>query len=822
MQTAYSIGELASIVPKSRAVGLSSNPFHRIITDSRRIAAGNHTCFIAIRGARYDGHQFIDTAYRAGVRSFIVETLPQNVINTYPEAAWLVTENSRDALQTLAQHHRRQYNLPVIGITGSNGKTIVKEWLGQLLAPDYRVVRNPRSYNSQIGVPLSVLNISNSDTLGIFEAGISLPSEMQKLSEIIQPSIGIFTHFGAAHRENFSHDDERAREKCQLFVSCETVVYPAGQAAISNALTETQFKGRRFTWGQREEGADLIVEEHEKGKTSFTFNSHSFTLSLPFTDRASRSNSYTCVALMCLLSISAEEITRRISTLRSPEMRLERMRGLYGSTLISDVWNNDLQALELALEALSEVRNTRKKIVVLSDIEQSGVQAEQLYAQVNQLLEYHQVDHLLAVGSMLQNYGALFAMPATFYASTEALLSALTERMLTSAAILVKGGAAFRFDRIVHRLQSLAHPSVLEINMSRLVENLNFYRSRLKPGVKTMAMVKAFGYGTGAGELAADLEFNRIDALGVAYVNEGVQLRQHGIQSRIFVLNPDALAMPLLVDHNLEPEIYSMRIFEALADELKERNFDRPYPVHLKIDTGMHRLGFQPDRLDALLDALKAEPLIKVQAVLSHLAAADDSQHDDFTRKQISLFKGACASLKSALGYSFDRHICNTAGILRFPEAQLEMVRVGIGLYGVPSCDEDENHILPVGSFKTRISQLRQIAAGESVGYGRAGIAAHTRTIATIPVGYADGYSRQLSNGRGEALIRGQRVSVTGKVCMDMTMLDVTPVVCAEGDEVVLFGDTPTLHEVAKAANTIPYELLSGISRRVHRVYLYE
>lgn len=822
MQIAYSIGQLAAIVPNSQVVGNASLTFDRIITDSRRIAAAQHACFIALKGIRHNGHRFVAAAYAEGVRCFIVEELPSDATDTFPDAAWLLCHDSRSALQAFAQHHRQQFSLPVIGITGSNGKTIVKEWLGLLLAPDYCVVRNPRSYNSQIGVPFSVLNIGEEDTLGIFEAGISHPGEMARLAEIIQPSIGVFTHFGAAHRENFTDDDQRAREKCTLFQSCEAVVYPAGQAAIKKALEHSKFAGRHVTWGERDDHPNLIVEELTEGRAQLEFNGQSFIVTLPFTDRASRSNSYTCIAVLCLLNVPLGVIAQRITTLRSPEMRLELMRGRYGSTLISDVWNNDFQALDLALESLNEVRNKRKNVLILSDIEQSGIAPEQLYTEVNQLLMQHKIDLLLAVGPGLSAHRTCFTVQAEFFDSTEALSNALTERMLSAAAILVKGGAAFRFDRIVRRLQSMTHPSVLEINMSRVVENLNFYRSRVGRKVKIMAMVKAFGYGTGAGELAAVLEFNRVDALGVAYVNEGVQLRDHGVQTRILVLNPDVLAMPILVDHRLEPEVYSLRILEALADELNARNFNEPYPIHLKIDTGMHRLGFQPDRLDALIDALKANPLIKVSAVLSHFAAADDPQHDEFTKTQIERFELACKTLREALGYSFERHICNTAGLLRFPQARFEMVRLGIGLYGVPSCAEDAAHVLPASSLKSRISQLRQVTAGESVGYGRSGIASSTRTIATVPVGYADGYQRHLSDGRGQALVKGTRVHVTGKVCMDMIMLDVTGIACAEGDEVVLFGDDPTLGEVAKAAETIPYELIAGISQRVHRVYLYE
>lgn len=818
----YTLRDVAAAVPHASTVGRDLG-FSRLATDSRLLSGGHQLCFFALRGERHNGHRFIEAAYAAGVRAFVVDELPAQL----PEdAGFAVVPNVLDALQALATYHRSRFTLPVIAVTGSNGKTIVKEWLGQLLSEDERVVRNPRSYNSQIGVPLSVWDIHDGDTLGIFEAGISEPGEMERLERIIHPNEGIFTHFGDAHRENFVSDQARALEKCRLFTRCETVYFCADEDAIHTALDASSFEGRRCTWSTSNHEANLILRKKELAATGveleLTYNQTPFTLRFAFADRASVSNLMTCVLVMCARGIEPANIQARITLLRTPEMRLERSRGLYGSVIISDVWNNDLHALRLALQSLDGVKDVKRKAVILSDIPQSGLTDEALYREVNALLIAHAIDVVLCVGDVINNNRNLFTISEVrAFTSTDELLLNFPEQLVASAGVLVKGASAFRFDRVVRRLQLMAHPSVLEIDMSRVVANLNFYRSKLKPGTKVMAMVKAFGYGTGGSELATLLEFNRVDYLGVAYVHEGVALREAGIRTGVFVLNPDISALPVLIAHRLEPEVYSMRLLAALLSELNESPA-QGYPIHLKIDTGMHRLGFNDAQLTELISVLTANPTVRVTGVLSHFASADKPEHDGFTHTQIKRFTNACDRLEKGLGYSFTRHLCNTAGLLRFPEAHFDMVRLGIGLYGVPSCADDANAVQPAGTLKTRISQLRNVAAGESVGYGLRGIADHDRIIATVPVGYADGYPRALSNGKGKAILHGQEITVTGSVCMDMTMFDVTGVDCAEGDELELFGDRPALHDVAEKAGTIPYELLACISPRVFRVYRYE
>lgn len=818
----YTLSDIAALLPQASCVG-PDRAFVRLATDSRLLSGAHELCFFALRGERHDGHRFVGAAYAAGVRAFVVDQLPEN---PPADAGFAIVPNVLDALQAIATHHRERFSLPIIAITGSNGKTIVKEWLGQLLSDDERIVRNPRSYNSQVGVPLSVWDIQAGDTLGIFEAGISEPGEMERLERIIHPNEGIFTHFGAAHRENFASDEQRAREKCQLFKRCTSVYFCADEDPIAAALTATGFSGQRHTWSAHNRDATLTVlstTPHDAGlRVNLRFGNRHFDLDLPFADAASFSNLMTCTLVMLVRGLEPEQVQKRISLLRTPEMRLERSKGLYGSVIISDVWNNDLHALRLALQSLDTVKDVKRKTIVLSDIPQSGIDGNELYKEVNALLLSHHIDTLIAVGSEISENNSLFTVQERyFFASTEELLREFPENAVVGAGILVKGAYAFRFDRVVRRLQLMAHPSVLEIDMSRVVANLNFYRSKLTEGTKIMAMVKAFGYGTGGNELASLLEFNRVDYLGVAYVHEGVALRDAGVRTGIFVLNPDISALSVLVAKRLEPEVYSLRLLRALLNELNTEK-QQAYPIHLKIDTGMHRLGFYPEQLDEVIALLRSNPSVKVAGVLSHLASADRPEHDDFTRQQIQRFNEACTRLENGLGYSFTRHLCNTAGLLRFPEAHFDMVRLGIGLYGVPSCAEDANTVQPAGTLKTRISQLRTVAAGESVGYGLRGAADHDRTIATVPVGYADGYPRSLSNGKGKAVLHNREVAVVGSVCMDMTMFDVTGVECAEGDELQLFGDRPTLHEVAEAAGTIPYELLAGISPRVFRVYRYE
>lgn len=824
MQSGYTSGALAKL-PNARLIGSDRCQFHHVMTDSRLISEGSQLCFFALRGSRNDGHRYLQKAYDAGVRCFVIED--ESKVIQDPNAAFIVVPNTVKALQQLASQHRANFQGEVLGITGSNGKTIVKEWLYELLSADLRITRNPRSYNSQIGVPISVWNLQNEDELGIFEAGISMPGEMEALERVIQPSSGIFTHLGEAHLENFESQRQLAEEKCRLFVHCERVYGRADQPEILQALLSANFQGHWVSWSADPEVlADLVLLHHERGnahsKVRLAFRGEELAFELPFTETSLVHNWLSCALFLLDRRMPPQLLAERSARLRYPELRMERVRGLAGSTIITDVWNSDLYALQLALQELQHVKDASKRIAVLSDLELTGHSDEHLRKELKRMLTENAIDALVGIGPWMMQHAEALGLPSTTFADTEHFIQSLNDRSFAGAAVLLKGGSKYRFDLIVRRIQRMAHASVLEINLNHLAANLNFYRSKVGPGVKVMAMVKAFGYGTGSAELASYLEYHRIDYLGVAYVQEGRALREAGIRTPIFVLNPDVAAMGHLVRHHLEPEVYSYRILRALEDELERNPQQDPYPIHIKIDTGMHRLGFMPDEVPELLNYLRNKPQLKVQGILSHLAASSSPELDGFTRTQIFRLQEAAKSLEAALGYPVLKHIANTAGLLRFPEARMDMVRLGIGLYGVSSCNEDRSRILPVGSLKTSISQLRTVPANDGIGYGQTDVAAHPRRIATIPLGYADGYPIQLSNGKGFALLNGQEVAVVGRVCMDMTMLDVTGVECHEGDEVLLFGEHPSPESLARAAGTIAYDLLSGISTRVRRIYLYE
>ncbi len=801
-------------------IGETSLNFLRLSIDSRLISYPQQSCFIAIAGANHNGHHYIQNAYDQGVRCFIVEE--QINFDQYKDAAFALVPNTVAALQTLAAQHRSQFHIPVIGITGSNGKTIVKEWLHQLLAPDRKVLRSPRSFNSQIGVPLSVWGLREDDQLALIEAGVSHPGEMQLLEKVIQPTLGIFTHLGSAHQENFVDRKALAKEKCMLFQHCEKVFYNEDQREISEALNETNFLGKRCTWSSINPSATLFVEEHENHQLRLKWGEKRFSISINDTSKASFENTVLCALVSLELGVTEQALTERISALSAIEMRMQHLEGYNGSRIISDVFNNDVRALEIALDDLRKL-NTRRKLLILSDILQTGIQDQELYESVNHLISRYDISFLITVGERSLAHAHLFTVPSAHFLHTEELVSQLDQFDFRNAGILVKGASTFKFDLVVRELQAKAHDSILEINLTRLEHNLNFYRQQLAPEVQVMAMIKAYGYGTGSAEIAEVLEFNRIDYLGVAYINEGVELRKEGIQTPIFVLNADQSSFHLLFKHHLEPEIYSVHQLKALIEEMSNHEVEEAgFPIHLKVDTGMHRLGFDASNLSEALAIIHAHPKLKVATILSHLAASDDPEHTQYTRQQIELFNTFHQQATQTLGYSIDRHICNTAGIMRFPEAHFEMVRIGIGMYGIPSCSEDAQHVLPVGQLRTRVSQVRSIAAGESVGYTRASKANHPRQIATIPIGYADGFPRSLSEGKGEVLINGSKFPVVGKVCMDMVMIDVTGSEIQEGTPVIVFGDEPRIAALAQAAGTISYEIIAGISRRVARLYFRE
>lgn len=785
-----------------------------LATDSRKAVGNPQTLFFAIKGAHHDGHHFLAAAYQNGVRNFVVE---QPVEETdFPEANLLLVPSSLEALQKLAAFKRGQFTYPVIGVTGSNGKTIVKEWLYQSVSPEYNCVKNPGSYNSQLGVPLSVWQMEAYHHLGIFEAGISKPGEMAKLQRVIRPTLGIFCNIGSAHDEGFQSRLQKIKEKALLFNECEVLIYCHDHPEIRSYLrannpTERQLVG----WGQSE-GAQVLLKFKNSSEVelSGTFGHHRFHL--PEVDHASRENLLHVICAMFQLGYSAHMIQERIGEIRPVPMRLEMKEGINGCQVIDDTYNNDLAGLQISLDMLKGSPYTRKTII-LSDVLQSGLSNAALAREIASMVS-PVATRLIGVGPVLSQQSQQFldrGLDAQFFLSTDQFLQAMDGDHFSKEAILVKGARPFQFEKVVEQLQRKVHGTVMEVDLQAVRHNLNFFRTRLDPGVKLMVMVKAFAYGSGSVEIASLLQYHHVDYLGVAYADEGVDLRKQGIKLPIMVMNPAGETFGQLVEHNLEPEIYSM----ALLEELLRYLDGTPLKVHIKLDTGMHRLGFEQADEPALINALSRAPHLEIASVFTHLAGSETAEHDAFTKQQVDLFRGMYANLNKALGINAIRHVLNTGGILRFPQWQFEMVRLGVGLYGIdPSAQDLALH--PVVRLKTVISQVKVVPAGATIGYGRRGVAPHESRIATIAIGYADGYSRQFGRGAGKVLVRGQLAPTIGNICMDMTMIDVTGIESARaGDEVIIFGPELPITEVANQIGTIPYELLTNTSDRVKRVF---
>lgn len=804
--------QISSIVQGEIMQQGTDHPIRRILLDSRKINFSGDALFVAMKGVRHDSHRFLNDVYNAGVRTFIIEE--DSDISLLKDAHIIRVKNSVMALQQLAMAHRSQFSIPTIGITGSNGKTIVKEWLNTLLADDFTIVRSPKSWNSQIGVPLSVLNLESTHTLGIFEAGISEPGEMEKLAKVIQPTIGIFTSIGTAHSENFLSRKQQIGEKLNLFAKAEIIICP----------DDADIKQQILPW--LDSKRILFVPSPEKTTTVHTGTA---TLQLgemgeyeiQFSDKASVQNISTCIYALHALNYSQEEIRERLSRLSPLEMRLQLAHGDGDSVIVNDAYSNDLQSLEIALDFLQQHARGRKKIVILSDILQSGLNESDLHDRIQSLLKSKGIEKLIGIGKSLSS-GLKADETTSLFPTTEAFLSQLNSADYAHCAILVKGARDYRFERIVAQLQEKTHDTVLEINLGSLAHNLNYYRSKLKPETKLMVMVKAFGYGSGAHEVASLLEFNKVDYLAVAYTDEGVALRKAGISLPIMVMNAEASSLPMMIRHKLEPEIYSMRTLNAFVRALEFAGITQPYPIHIKLDTGMHRLGFEADQLMELLAKLTILPQIKIASVFTHLAATDEPAHDAFTQKQLDEFESICKQMKKTLKQNFLMHALNTGGISRFTASQFDMVRLGVGLYGVAVSKQDVGQLQEVSTLKTIISQIKKIHKGESIGYSRKFVASNDMTIATIPIGYADGIRRALSNGVGHVLISGNRCPIVGNVCMDMMMVDITGIDCNEGGEAIVFGRDITLDEVATKCGTIAYEILTSISQRVKRVYVSE
>ncbi len=795
--------------------------------DSRKVVLPSNSLFFAIQGDRHDGHNFIEELFEKGVRSFVINQDHQ-VSDALDDAFFIRVDNTLKALQTVASSRRSQYTYPVIGITGSNGKTIVKEWLYQLLNPSYNIIRSPKSYNSQVGVPLSVWKMGSDNQLGIFEAGISQPGEMVKLERIVQPTIGIFTNLGHAHDENFADGHQKAREKLDLFQNAETLIYCKDYLVIGEELEEYPFtlKPKLFAWS-RKTAADLQVGRIEKkeGQTEIqAIYQHNFIrITIPFTDEASIENAIHCWAVLLHLGLGEEAIAERMLQLVPVAMRLELKQGINNCSVINDSYNSDLQSISIALDFLQQQHQHPKRTLILSDILQTGRSDEELYTEVAQLVQEKKVDRLIGIGKNISGQTDLFPENSEFFNSTEAFLASYDHDKFYDETILLKGARSFGFESISHIIQHKTHQTVLEIDLGAVVHNLNLIRSLVRPKTKLMAMVKAFGYGSGSFEIANVLQFHHVNYLAVAYADEGIELRKAGISLPIMVLSAEEQSFDTMLQYGLEPEIYSHRALQLLEDSLHRKGkLDSPLKVHIKLNTGMNRLGFSESEINELIVRLKNNKQLKVASIFSHLAASENETEDDFSKNQIVRFERMSSNIIEHFDHLILRHICNSFGIIRFPDAQYDMVRLGIGLYGIAPESPITDKLKNVSTLRTTITQLHDLRSGDTVGYGRSEKIKTTLRSATLPIGYADGLTRKNGNRQGSVLIAGHRAPIIGNVCMDMCMVDVTGIPCKEGDDVVIFGEGYPIEEFAENSETIPYEVLTNISERVKRVYFHE
>lgn len=797
-----------------------------ISTDSRSVSFPEETLFFALHTQRNNGHKYIKGLYQIGVRSFVVSE-PVDEQESMKDANFLLVNNTLTALQMLAAKHRELFDIPLIGITGSNGKTIVKEWLYQLLHTDIRVTRSPRSYNSQIGVPLSMLMLNDESQLGIFEAGISQSGEMQRLEKVIRPKVGILTNIGEAHQENFHSLQEKCIEKCALFKGCDLLIYCSDNVLINRSIKIVGLTCKMMNWSRKDPSATVYIssqkEKNDETEITYIHNHHKNAVLLPFTDEASIENAIHCLTYLLFVDLPENVIAHRMHLLEPVAMRLEVKEGKNNCLLIDDSYNSDLNSLAIALDfqARRTIKQGVRRTVILSDILQSGMPSFELYAKVNHLLVARRIDRLIGIGPQISAHSSSFQIQSDFFPDTKAFLGSACCRSFRDEVILVKGARSFHFEDVFEQLSLKVHETILEVNLNNLVENFNYYRSRLKPQTKIVAMVKAFAYGAGSYEIAKTLQDQRCDYLAVAVADEGAELRKCGIYMPLMVMNPEMNSLSTLFDNSLEPEVYSFKLLHALI-EAAERQGIFNYPIHLKLDTGMHRLGFTPDELSEVVSILKNQKALMVRSVFSHLAGSDSPQLDYYTKQQVELFTQCTDQLQAVFSHKIIRHILNTAGIERFAESQMEMVRLGIGLYGITSNPAVLPLLKNVSTLKTTILQIRELSAEETVGYGRRGALTRKSRIAAIPIGYADGLNRLLGNRKGSVYVNGKFAPIVGNVCMDVTMIDVTDIPAREGDPVIVFGEEQSVAELADKLGTIPYEVITSISNRVKRVYYQE
>lgn len=812
----YTIEKITTLIG-ARRMGRSDAEIGWLLTDSRSLCFPEQTLFFALRSQRNDGHKYIEDLYRRGVRNFVVE---KGAFPSFDDANFLVVPSPLAALQRLAERHRDEFNIPIVGITGSNGKTMVKEWLYQILEPQMVVTRSPRSYNSQIGVPLSVWLLDKQTEVGIFEAGISEPGEMQALHDIIQPTIGVLTSLGAAHQKNFRSMDEKCMEKLQLFHGAKVIAYDSDNDTISRCIRRSGYQGEKIGWSRENLSAPLYIEKVNLPDISYIYKGTRGKYHLPFIDEASIECSFACAAIALYLGVTPEDLDARMAQLEPVAMRLEVKEGIHGCTLINDSYNSDINSLDIALDFMNRRpdHQGRRRTLILSDIQQTGMEESALYREVSDLCQKRGIDRLIGIGPAIQsNANEISIVDKQFFPSVEKFVQSKLFQSLRDEVVLIKGARVFGFDHLTELLEQKVHETILEVNLNAVVDNLNFYRSFLKPETKLVCMVKADAYGAGAVEVAKTLQDHRVDYLAVAVADEGVTLRRNGITQNIMIMNPEMTAFKTMFDYDLEPEVYSFRLMDALIHAAEKEGITG-LPVHIKLDTGMHRLGFDPEKdIDEVIARLKRQNAIIPRSVFSHFVGADSDDFDSFSAEQFRLFDEGSKKLQASFSHKILRHIDNSAGIEHFPERQLDMCRLGLGLYGV---DPRDNRILhTVSTLKTTILQLRPVSKENTVGYSRKGVLTRDSVIAAIPIGYADGLNRHLGRGNGYCLVNGQKAPYVGNICMDVTMIDVTGIECREGDSVEIFGEHLPITVLSDALDTIPYEVMTGISNRVKKVY---
>lgn len=820
----YSIKDIAKIID-GKHDSLTDYDIDELSTDSRKITNHAATLFFALETKQNDAHKYVAELYAEGVRNFVVSKVLDEW-KDFVDANFLLVQNPLRALQRLAIHHRRRFEYPVIGITGSNGKTIVKEWLYQLLSEDFNIIRSPRSYNSQVGVPLSVWEMSDENNLAIFEAGISQPDEMDKLEQIIRPTIGVFTKLGEAHQENFASLQQKSAEKLSLFANCNMFVYDEDNNIISETVDTLVLSQKSFAWSKKNHDAPLfILQTKREGNDTvimYSFLNFDYSVRIPFIDAASIENSINCLAVLLYLNIAPATISERMMKLEPVAMRLDTKEGKNNCIIINDTYNSDINSVKIALDFQNQRKADKdlKKTLIISDILQTGILPKSLYKRVSEMISQNEIDKLIGIGNDINANKELFAVKEQcFYKSTEDFIKSGDWRSLKNEIVLLKGARRYHFERISSLIEKRIHETALEINLDAIIHNYNWYKSILKPDTKLVCMVKADGYGSGASEIAKTLQYHRCDYFAVAVAEEGYKLREEGISSPIIVLNPEMNGFEELFAGELEPEIYNFKIVETFIKEAERRGITN-YPIHIKIDSGMHRLGFMPSELPKLIALLKSQKGLRVKSVFSHLAASESWAFDEFTNEQIEILKEAHTYFEGEIGYPVWKHILNSAGIERFPDAHWDMVRLGIGLYGVNN--NNSKGLKNVFTLKSTVLQIKDVSHNETIGYGRSGTVDKDTRIATIRIGYADGLNRAFGNRNGKVLINGKFAPIVGNICMDLCMIDITDIEAKEGDEVVIFGESPSIIDLAQSINTIPYEILTSVSARVKRVYIKE